>query len=62
MMAILTASLASSVLLMAYRRGHIAYRPKSPFMKRQRADGIARKHNNLTAADKVDPRGQPVPE
>jgi len=35
---------------------HIAYRAKSPFVKRQRAEEIARKQLNLLAMDRVDPR------
>lgn len=35
---------------------HIAYRSKSPFVKRQRAEEIARRQLTLLAMDKVDPR------
>jgi len=35
---------------------HIAYRAKSPFVRRQRAEEIARKQLNLLAMDRVDPR------
>lgn len=35
---------------------HIAYRAKSPFVKRERAEEIARKQLTLLAMDNVDPR------
>jgi len=35
---------------------HIAYRAKSPFVRRQRAEEIARKQLALLAMDRVDPR------
>jgi hypothetical protein len=35
---------------------HIAYRSKSPFVKRQRAEEIARRQLTLLAMDKADPR------